>query len=136
MRSRVAGAELSGRAFWYGPRWRWVGGATAVDAEVSTRQVSSEIDVLALGGTDLGFVWWLAYSVVPRTCGNGRSGAPGRRAPGAGGVSSDDRLRAIGLLVLELEWVSPVEWWGFGAGDLAGDGVAARQGGGPSRSGQ
>ena len=40
------------------------------------------------------------------------------------------------ILLQALEGVSPVEWWGFGAGDLAGDGVAARQGGGPSRSGQ
>lgn len=32
--------------------------------------------------------------------------------------------------------VSPLVWWGLGARDLADNGVAARQGGGPSRSGQ
>lgn len=34
------------------------------------------------------------------------------------------------------EGVSPLEWWGLGAGLWADSGVLARQGGGPSRSGQ
>ena len=59
------------------------------------------------------------------------------------------RMTAFGQTVIDLandpacdEWtfsekrVSPLEWWGLGAGVWADDGVAARQGGGPSRSGQ
>lgn len=76
--------------------------------------------------------------------GTGVVGVVGRNGAGkttllrsiAGQVVTDGEITIGGEPVRDNQRVSPLEWWGLGAGLWADSGVLARQGGGPSRSGQ